>query len=616
MAGIAWLAAFEVCGLAIARRLFDRCGRLARAWLGLSLGLMMAMWLPSLWAFALRFTAPAQWLALGTAAAAALLCALPLGGAPRAIAERGDDGPPARLLLCTVLPLLIVTAYLQYTHTLRPVDGALHVGQSTYGDLNLHLGIATSLRGAAFPPDYSLLPGVKLGYPFLADALSSSMLLLGTPLRWAFIVPGVWMCGLVYAGFVMLAWRLTRGRAATVLAFYLMFLNGGLGFAYSLDQVLRDPSRLRAVFDGFYLAPANLLDQNVRWSNVLVDLLIPQRTLLAGWAALIPALWLLLRAMERASRRDWLTLGVWAGALPMIHTHSFLALGLISAGAMANHLRARPRPALGGFLLYGGVAVALALPQLIAWSFPQTAGGGYPRLQFNWVNRADGPIDEYFWFWVKNVGPVFLLMVPAGRWARGSGRSLAMGALVAFAAAELVQFQPNAYDNNKVFYVAYLAMIPLVAGWLVELYRRMGGLPGRRLLAGVFVGVSVLSGALSVGREWVSDYQLYDPDEVAAAAFADRDTPRGAVFLTGTQHNNPISSLAGRSLVCGTSTFLYFHGLDYGQNAADAVRMYERPLQSADLFQQYGVDYIYLGDGERRWCDVDEAAIERTWPQV
>ena len=34
---------------------------------------------------------------------------------------------------------------------LSVVDGALHVGQSTYGDINLHLGITMSLRNAAYP---------------------------------------------------------------------------------------------------------------------------------------------------------------------------------------------------------------------------------------------------------------------------------------------------------------------------------------------------------------------------------------------------------------------------------------------------------------------------------
>ena len=112
---------------------------------------------------------------------------------------------PLWLPLALVVPLAILGGYLQYTHTLRNVDGALYVGQSTYGDLCLHLGIATSLRNAAFPPDYSLLPGALLGYPFLADSMVTTLLLFGTDLAPAFVVTGTLMMALVYLGFVLFA---------------------------------------------------------------------------------------------------------------------------------------------------------------------------------------------------------------------------------------------------------------------------------------------------------------------------------------------------------------------------------------------------------------------------
>lgn len=57
-------------------------------------------------------------------------------------------------------------------------------------------------------------------------------------------------------------------------------------------------------------------------------------------------------------------LGVWAGGLPLIHTHSFLALGLCSAGMLIYDLfRDEERWAqLRRYLLYGGIVVVLAAP--------------------------------------------------------------------------------------------------------------------------------------------------------------------------------------------------------------------------------------------------------------
>ena len=122
------------------------------------------------------------------------------------------------LTLILIVPIFILTAYLQYTHTLREIDGALYVGQSTYGDLCMHLGFATGLIGQAFPPEYTILPGNLLGYPFLVDALSASMLIFGTPLSIAFVVPGTLMTVLVYLGFFLFAYEVTRSKAASILA--------------------------------------------------------------------------------------------------------------------------------------------------------------------------------------------------------------------------------------------------------------------------------------------------------------------------------------------------------------------------------------------------------------
>lgn len=651
MGGILLLMGFLLCGCVATKRLFARQKTLTQLWLGMVFGLVMAMWLPSLWAFAFKFSTLAHWCALASAAFIAGACLmLPWQRPPqgskveqssdclamdRLLPQRGilkedrADQPSGYLIAALVLPLLLVSAYMLYTHTLRPQDGALHVGQSTYGDLSLHLGIATGLRDAAYPPEYTILPGTLLGYPFLVDALSGSMLLFGTSLRFAFIVPSLLMMALVFLGFVMLAWELTKDKRAVVLSFLLVFLNGGLGFIYLLDRVFEDPSRLIRVFTDFYWAPANLLEYNVRWSNILVDMLIPQRTFLAGWAVTIPAFWLLVRALEQGERKDFVLLGALAGTIPMIHTHSFFALGLISAGIFVRILvkflwskfkdinDAVVEEKLIHFLTYGVIAVALALPQLMLWTFPQTAGGGSLKFSFNWVNGRDGRlIDEYFWFWIKNIGVVALLLWPAASESGKRGRLLSWGALFLFVIAELFLFQPNPYDNNKLFYVGFMLMMPFVAMYVFKLYDRLKGIRGRTFLLAVFVFVSTLSGAMSVGREWVSDYELFSAEEVAAAKFIEENTPMDSVFATSSQHKNPVSSLTGRKLVCGTPTFLYFHGVDYSEQQ-EAVRLiYEQPLWANDVIKKYSVDYIYISYSERGQFEVDEDAIESLWPLV
>jgi uncharacterized membrane protein len=188
--------------------------------------------------------------------------------------------------------------------------------------------------------------------------------------------------------------------------------------------------------------------------------------------------------------------------------------------------------------------------------------------------------------------------------------ALAFGASVAYVAAELVQFQPNPYDNNKIFVVAFLTVIPMVGAFVAKIWDRLKGLHCRVYFLILFILVSTLSGAMSIGREVISDYQLFSADEAAAGAYADRETARDAVFLTGDQHNDPIAALAGRQIICGTGSYLYFHGIDYTQQARDVRRMYEEPYQNEALFEQYGVDFVYISSYERGDFEIDTLYFE------
>ena len=161
-----------------------------------------------------------------------------------------------------------------------------------------------------------------------------------------------------------------------------------------------------------------------------------------------------------------------------------------------------------------------------------------------------------------------------------------------------------------------MVMMPLVGRYLTILWERLKGLPGRRLLAAAFLLVCTLSGGLSLARETISRYELFNATEVQAAELASKETPRDAVFLTGQQHDNPIAALAGRQIVCGTGSYLYFHGISYAQQAADCRFMLEDPAENLALYEQYGVDYVYISSYERSDFAVDELYFAANCPLV
>ena len=646
LAGILYGLLFALGGCGIVTLLLPDRQALVRLWLGTALGLALMMWLPALMAFLVRFSKAAHYLALGLLG---LLClGAYLGRSKKPVAVWGKkDRELGKLLLLVALPLTVIGAYLQWTHNLLPAaDGSLHVGQSTYGDLPLHLAIASSLRNAAFPPDYSILPGARLSYPFLGDSLSTSFMLFGYSLRAAIVFPGILMTGLTFSGYVILANRMADTKKAAALSALFFFLNGGLGFLYLIDMQgvsLGDAgsnelqsiaglgNRLRLVLEGWYQTPANHAEfttYNLRWSNVIADMMVPQRTTLAGWTQAIPCLYLLFDALRSrkeqpfaSQARQWGLLGVWAGMLPMVNTHCFLALGLLSAGWMAyDGIRNRKQGlrALLPWAVYGLIAVALAAPQLFTWTFRQAVGNeSFLRVRFNWVNNQNGRlIDGYLWFYIKNIGLPFLLILLALLEKNEKRRFLACGAFAIFLFAEFIQVQPNEYDNNKLFYIWYMVCCVIAADYALELLGRLKGLRARPVIASMAAVCCFCTGALSVAREMVSDYQAFSKADVEAAAAIEERTEQDALFLTGDGHLNPVSSLAGRRIVCGPDLWLFWHGMKdmTWERHEDVRRFYEDPAHNGDVLETYGVQYILLSPNERYAYSVDEDVLDEAYP--
>jgi len=613
--GVLYLLVFLALGVLTAWRVFRDQPEWFRVWSGGLLGLAGMMWLVALFSFPFGFGTLSHGLALGAMAVIPLLIWRFASPAPSPPVESKTIVGPA---LTFTLPFLLLCAYLLHTHVLLPgEDGGLYVGQSTFGDLSLHLGIVSSMAVQGhFPPEYSIFPGHRLSYPFLVDSLSSSLFLLGTPLRWAVLLPSLVLMACVLWGFPVLAYAVTRSRAAAILAAVLFFLNGGFGFAYFLENLATDPGNFTRIFSAFYETPTNLVDKNIRWVNVICDMLIPQRTTLAGWAFLLLALWLLQHALSSRKPRYFLATGVVAGLMPMIHTHSFLGLGLVSLGWLLAHSPDQApsdrRAYWKHWLLYAAIAASLSIPQLTFWTFRQASEGGFVKLHLDWANDQ----DIWPWFWIKNVGPVFVLVFPA-LWAADRRRwQIHSGALLVFVVAEIWIFQPNPYDNNKLFYIWYMFACILVGDYLVRLWIGLAGRRERPALAAGVLLVCSFAALLSLGREAVSSYRLFDADEVAAAEFIKAQTPKDSLFLTADNHNNAVAVLTGRNIVLGSPSFLFFHGINYERQAADVARLFTQPESARELMDRYPIDYVYLSDYERRRFKIDGRDYQRYYPIV
>ena len=584
-----YLAAFIYAGGVYARLLFKKETRLEAETLGLALATFALMWLPALVSFVLGFTLLSQLIALALFAVPALV----LFPKARKVQLQKDEKRTFILHQLCVFPVFVLCAYLLFTHTLRLEDGCYMTGQSTFGDMCMHLSFITSIaRTGIFPPTYSIEAGVKMGYPFLCDSVSSTFKVLGASTQVSYILPMLPALFSVFSGFFLLMRRWLRSDRRAALAFVLFFLGGGFGFAYFMDGARSDLSVFSRIFTSFYETPTNLVGNGVYWVNPICDLLIPQRATLFGWAILLPSLYLLYRfAFESERKYGWI-LGILGGGLPLVHTHSFLALVILSAGALVYVLVTDPTR-FKSFIPYVLIAAAFALPQLIAFTFGQASGTGFLHRKFNWINDA----DPYLWFYIKNIGLTFVLL-PFALLNCKRERVFWFTALPIWVICEFIVFQPNNYDNNKLMYVTHFLTCGIVSAFLCEMWHRLSSLRGRTVLAVLIVLVGTVSGLLTIGREIVSKYTLFDRSAIEAADYVEVSLPDDAVLLTADEHNNPFAALAGCTIVQGSPSYLYFHGVYDTQRAEDVYAMYTEEGALEELSSKYGITHVVLSPFE------------------
>ena len=154
------------------------------------------------------------------------------------------------------------------------------------------------------------------------------------------------------------------------------------------------------------------------------------------------------------------------------------------------------------------------------------------------------------------------------------------------------------------------------ADYALEIFARLKGLAGRRTLAALALVVLFLSAGLTIAREAVSDYPAYSNADIAVADFVKANTPEHSVFVTGNQHLNPVASLAGRSIVCGSDLYLYYHGFDTTPRKLAVQAFYEDPNNNLDLLWQYQVQYVYLSPSEWSLYNVKADDLRALFPTV
>ena len=496
-------------------------------------------------------------------------------------------------------------------------EDGLYIGlPNNYGDLPLHLAYITSfVWGNNIPPQDPAFAGVKLTYPILSDFLSAIFLKLGLDFRDILFLPGLLLTVALYSVLYYFTYRLTKRRLAAIVAPFIFFFTGGFGFYYFFHDLANTSGSLWSFLMHIPRDFTKIEPLNYHWITPLTCLNVPQRPFLFGFPITMLVFSLLYTGIEYKSWREFLFAGVLAGALPFFHSHSFLAMLMVTIPLGLIFWDWRK------WFLFFMPAFILSLPQVIYLS---NHAGGFLKLHFGWV--AGG--ENILWFWLKNtslfwpliIGGFVALFVLKKDIVYSScfpnhNTQLAtynpqhivglfsLSFIILFIVPNLVLLAPWDWDNIKILIYWFLGTTPVAALALTLLY----GNKRYKILSkvGFFIIMFVLTfaGWIDVFKYAIAPipgWKEYSSEEIELARRISSETPSNAIFLNAPIFNH-IVFLTGRKSLMGWPPHIWSHGYSGGQERENDVKKMLKGKPEANLLiDKYKPDYVVVGPQERQ----------------
>jgi hypothetical protein len=287
--------------------------------------------------------------------------------------------------------------------------------------------------------------------------------------------------------------------------------------------------------------------------------------------------------------------------------HSFLAL-VVLCGVYLLYKR-RNYPQWLTFAVSAGVPSAALFALLYAGS---GAGGfieWYPGWLTNPAQRRDISLWLFLWLNWGTFLPLAAVSLIRFRYYRDP---LVFGGVVLFALCFLFRFQPNVWDNTKLLTWSHLLLCVPVARYLAHLWSKPALVS--RFVAVVLLVFTTASGTLELWRMTRTEavaHRMWSTDELALAeTFREISEPTSLV-LCSDYHHHWVPSLSGRQVLLGYRGWLASYGLDYGPVERDIRSMLGGSPDAEALMADYGVDFVVIGNRERRDFDANESYFEQ-----
>lgn len=431
-------------------------------------------------------------------------------------------------------------------------------------DLSVHITmIQHFVNGSLFPPENPFIAGYPLIYPFAINLFSATLILLGWPLYWALTVPSLLLCACLLLLLQALTRRLTQSDHAAQWAIPLLLLNGGIGALYFACELILNISPKGIQSPHYY---TDLPDLGLQWFNLIQYFLLPQRSFLLGLPVVLLILILLNMATQNKKTQTsiWVLAGLLTGSLPLLHTHSLIALGVVLPIWIGFNRDKKWRYYFGAATISGG--------PLIIWMLKGMQGhksylGHWLGGWHGWSSNTSVGI-----FWLSNAGILLFLLI-IGQINDSTPEKLkkwTSSSQYLFILANLFLFAPHMGDNMKLFVLWYVFCIPLASLVLAQLWQRY------RLLTGLCLFLLLGAGTLDVGKLLLTRrniFTLLSEDDIYLANKIRKSFPANSVFLHAPVYYHPWI-YTGHSSLMGNPSVVASYGIHPDGRLADLKFMY------------------------------------------
>lgn len=463
----------------------------------------------------------------------------------------------------------------------------------SYGDIPLH---STYVNYFAQQEQVSLVspifPQELIHYPFLSNFHAALLVKMGWTLHVSLIVTSILTITSFLILFYSFCFDITKKSITPYIASLLFFFNGGLGFYLFIKE--------KSLGQDF----TNLPELGFWWTNVISTHLLPQRAFLFGMLAVIVFLkvWQHMWHQKKLDRNQVFFVSLLTGALPLLHSHSFLFLfPLLSWLLFQSWLYKKIT------LVQTGLYILPALVLGVTQSIYMSSDSVSIFLQLGW--KAEN--QNIFSFWWNNMGISLIFFVLSPIFfkklfkKRIFEKHLLLPSVTVFVLCNIFSFQFYDWNNIKLLLLAYMVVAVITAAVLTTFFTRIWS----KIAIIILVFIAIFSGILSVLYTAKTSWTVAAPYDVTIGEMIAKITPTNALFMSSDAHNHPVTMIAGRATLRGYKGWLWSYGINYTATDQDINQVFAGSRNTKKILEKYGVTHIFVGPTERKAYQINDSYL-------